>query len=143
MTLNFDRALITALRADLNVAAKAGYTTTHLSISMADPKQTVLKPSLLAEADHKPLRDADSSRLKDTDVTLYALGATRAQARDLGDAVYALFFDADGKEIRFDISDQSVYCIGSFWTGISNPVLDSDLDCFRVTIGVTFRWSEK
>lgn len=143
MTLNFDKALISALRAKPSLVTLTNYSAGRMSICMADPKQTVLKPGLLAEAEHKPLRDTDNSRLKDTDVALYALGTTRVEAKAICDAIYALFFDAEGREIRFDISSQEVYCIGSFWTGLSNPVFDSDLDCFRVSIGVTFRWSER
>lgn len=143
MMVKLDRALIQALVQNATIALIAKYSATRLSICMANPKQAVLKPSILVESDQRPLTGTDSSRLKNASISLYACGNSQLECKQILDCIYDLFFDSEKKEKKFDISNEEVYCMGSYWESVQNPSFDSQLDCFIGVILITVKWSER
>lgn len=136
-------ALVDALRAIPALVTATGYSSTRLSISMANPDQLLLKPGLYAEFDEDPLPASDSSKLKKSDVSLYALAPTRKACVEMQEIIREQFYDVEGKEKKFDISNGSVLCIGSYWATMQSPRWNKDIDCFEALIVIEVIWSPK
>lgn len=141
----FNKAIINALRDNTAITSVTQFNPlSRLSIAMAEPKQALLRPGLYVECDSIPLSGVSNSMLKESEVSLYAIAATRVACGEIIDTVYALFHDpVTRKEIKFDISNLEVVCVGSYWVRIATPRFNSEIDCFECPIIVVFKWSDK
>lgn len=139
----FYKALVDKLRSIEDLVATAKYASNRLSISMVLPQQKILVPGAYADANLSPLAGSSSSALKYSEVTVYLFARDMVTLADMQKALEDQFRHPDGREKKFDITDNSVYCIHSRWENVGKARWIEDLDSFEQPVNLFFEWAYK
>lgn len=139
----FERALVNKLRTISALVTKTAYTPSRLSIAVVEPKQKVLIPGCFVDVDAQPLGGTDSSAVKQSEVSFYLIGKRRGDVLAMAATLESEFRDSNNCEKKFDISDGSVYCIGSYWTNMDAPRWSDAEDCYEMVVRAIIKWSPK
>jgi len=138
-----EKALVDKLRAQTTLVSETGYSASCLAIAVVEPKQKILIPGVYVDADLSPMENADSSAIKQSEVTIYLVAKRRESLLNMAFAIESEFRDSNNREKKFDFTDANVYCISSRWVNMGAPRWSDAHDCYEMPVNLFVRWSLK